>query len=155
MTTIREKLDRETGEKIYLYKQGVFWTAYEHSALILSRHKPLKISVRFVKTVNQQVISVGFPDATLAFFSDIFGPFVETGKHTGYFELQGTEEGIDLVALREEVLQQLPEEVPDTPHRSTDLAEQILSFRLAEKTPLEAMMFVRNLQDTLRQEADR
>jgi hypothetical protein len=91
LPTVQEKLDRETGQKIFLYKQGVFWTAYEQSALILSRHKPLKISVRFVKTVNQQVISVGFPDATLTFFSDILGPFVETGKHTGYFELNGTD----------------------------------------------------------------
>jgi hypothetical protein len=97
MTTLREKLDRETGQKIYLYKQGVFWTAYEQSALILSRHKPLKISVKFVKTVKQKVISVGFPDATLGSFSDMFGPFVETGKHAGYFELKDTDAGIDLV----------------------------------------------------------
>jgi hypothetical protein len=155
LATLQEKLDRETGQKIFLYKQGVFWTAYEQSAIMLSRHKPLKKSVRFVKTVNQQVISVGFPDATLAFYSDIFGPFVETDSNVGYFELHGTDEGLDLAALREEILQQLPEEVPDTPNRSTDLAEQILSFRLAEKTPLEAMMFVRNLQDTLRQGAAR
>jgi hypothetical protein len=98
LTTLQEKLDRETGGKIYLYKQGVFWVAYEQSALILSRHKPLKISVRFVKTVNQQVISVGFPDATLAFFSDIFGLFVETDSNAGYFELGDTEAAVDLAA---------------------------------------------------------
>lgn len=155
MTTIQEKLDRETGQKIYLYKQGVFWTAYEHSALILSRYKPLKFSVRFVKTVNRKVISVGFPDVTLKFFSDIFGPFVETDRNAGYFELHGTDEGIDLAALREEVLHQQPDEAPDKANRSTDLAEQILSFHLAEKTPLEAMMFVQKLQDTLRQGAAR
>jgi hypothetical protein len=78
VTTVQEKLGRETGQKIFLYKQGVFWTAYEQSALILSRHKPLKFSVRFVKTVNRKVISVGFPDVTLEFFSDIFGPSAET-----------------------------------------------------------------------------
>jgi hypothetical protein len=155
LATLREKLDRETGKKIYLYKQGVFWTAYEQSALILSRHKSLKKSVRFVKTVNRKVISVGFPDATLKFFSDMFGPFVQTGNHTGYFELNGTEEGIDLAALKEEVLRQMPEDVPDTPNRPADLKEQILAFRLAEKTPLEAMMFVQKLQDTIRQEAGR
>lgn len=128
MTSIREKLDQETGQKI---------------------------SIKFVKTVNQQVVRVGFPDATLAFFSDMFGPFVETGKHTGFFELNGTEEGIDLVALREEVLQRLPDGVPDKSNRSSDLAEQIVSFRLAEKTSLEAMMFVQKLQKRIRQEAAR
>jgi hypothetical protein len=155
VTNVHEKLDRETGQKIYLYKQGVFWTAYEQSALILSRHKPLKISIKFVKTVNQKVISVGFPDATLVFFSDIFGPFVETDNHTGYFELHGTDEGLDLAALREEILHQQPDEAPDKSNRSTDMAEQILSFRLAKNTPLEAMMFVRKLQDTIRQGAAR
>jgi len=128
LTSIREKLDQETGQKI---------------------------SIKFVKTVNQQVVRVGFPDATLAFFSDMFGPFVETGKHTGFFELNGTEEGIDLVALREEVLQRLPDGVPDKSNRSSDLAEQIVSFRLAEKTSLEAMMFVQKLQKRIRQEAAR
>jgi hypothetical protein len=62
---------------------------------MLSRHKPLKISVRFVKSVNQQVISVGFPDATLVYFTDIFGPFMETDKHTGYFELKDANFGVD------------------------------------------------------------
>jgi len=135
VTTVQEKLDRETGRKIFLYKQGVFWTAYEHSALILSWLKPLKISFRFVKTVNQQVISVGFPDTTLAFFSDNFGPFVETDKHTGYFELEDANAGITLAALREETLHQQPDEASDTSALSTDLKDQILSFRLAEKTP--------------------
>ena len=81
-----------------LFRSGVFWTAYEQSALILGHHKPLKISVKFVKTVNQQVISVGFPDATLKFFSDIFGPFVETDKHARYFELKDADTRIDLAS---------------------------------------------------------
>jgi len=98
LTSLREKLDRETGQKIYLYKQGVFWTAYEQSALILSRHKPLRISIKFVKTVNRKVISVGFPDATLKFFCDMFGSFVETDRYTGFFELKDTDAGIDLAA---------------------------------------------------------
>lgn len=49
-------LEREAGQKIYLYKQGVFWTAYEHSALILSLHKAFKNSVIDVKRVNQQLV---------------------------------------------------------------------------------------------------
>jgi hypothetical protein len=53
LPTLLENLYQENGRKINLYKQGVFWTADEQSALILSRHKPLKISARFVKTVNQ------------------------------------------------------------------------------------------------------
>jgi hypothetical protein len=97
LTTLREKLEQETGREIFLCKQGVFWTAYEQSVLILSRNKPLKILVNFVKTVNQKVISVGFPDATLGFFSDFFGPFGVTDRNTSYFELNGKDKGVDLV----------------------------------------------------------
>ena len=42
--TLQEKLARETGREIYLYKQGVFWVAYEQSALLLSLKKDLKPS---------------------------------------------------------------------------------------------------------------
>jgi hypothetical protein len=40
----------------------------------------MKISIGFVKAVKKQVVSVGLTDATLVFFSDIFGPFVDTDK---------------------------------------------------------------------------
>ena len=33
---LQEKLDRETGQRIYLYKQGVFWTAYELSMVMIN-----------------------------------------------------------------------------------------------------------------------
>jgi hypothetical protein len=42
---------------------------------------------------------VGFANAVLALFSDMFWPFMETGKHAGYFELKDTDAGIDLVVL--------------------------------------------------------
>jgi len=46
--TLQEKLARETGKDIYLYKQGVFWVAYEQSALLSILEKNLKPSVRFI-----------------------------------------------------------------------------------------------------------
>jgi len=79
LTSIQEKLDQETGRKIYPYKQGVFWTVYEQSAMILNRYKPLKISIKLVKTAKHQVISVGFPDTTLTFFSETPDPFMDLG----------------------------------------------------------------------------
>ncbi len=149
--TLKEKLAMETGQQIYLYKQGVFWVAYEQSALILSRYKPLKLSVKFVKTVNQQVISAGFPEATLSYFSSLFGDFTETGKNAGYFELRDTDTEIDLSALRDEIFRQQPVLQVGNPNPPPDLPDQILGFHLAEKTPLEAMLFIKDLQDQIRQ----
>jgi hypothetical protein len=56
---------------------------------------------------------VGSPDATLIFFNDILGRFVETGYHTGFFELKSTDAGIDLATLREDILHQKPDGAPD------------------------------------------
>ena len=63
--TLREKLARETGREIYLYKQCVFWVAYEQSALLLGLKMNLKPSFRFIKAVGRKVLSVGFPNVTL------------------------------------------------------------------------------------------
>ena len=53
--TLQEKLALETGKEIYLYKQGVFWVAYEQSALLLILEKNLKPSPPwpcFIKEVS-------------------------------------------------------------------------------------------------------
>lgn len=147
---LKEKLEKETGQRINLYKQGVFWTAYEQSALILSRHKQLKISIKFVKTVNQEVLSVGFPDTTLVFFNEIFGRFTETEKHIGYFELNDKDTKMDLGALREKILNKKVD--AGKPKQPKELADLILAFRLTDKTPLDAMVFVKELQEKIRQD---
>lgn len=104
--TIREKLARETGREIYLYKQGVFWIAYEQSALLLGLEKELRPSFRFIKAVDREVLSVGFPESTRFFFCDIFGSFIETGKNTGYFKLNGQYDAIDFDARRKQILEE-------------------------------------------------
>lgn len=79
--TLREKLALEDGKRIRLYKQGLFWTAYAHSALLLCREKPLKIYCRRVAALQQEVWQVYVSASALLFFSAIFGPFVREGKH--------------------------------------------------------------------------
>src|SRR5574344_2003917 len=52
---------------IFLYKEGVFWKAYQRSAYGLLRHCDVKYRVkhRYVKCVATDVLSVGFPEAAL------------------------------------------------------------------------------------------
>lgn len=62
--TIAEVLEREAGnwDRLYLYPVGGFYKLYENSACIFSlRIKDFKASKRFVKTVNRDVVSIGFP----------------------------------------------------------------------------------------------
>jgi hypothetical protein len=148
---LQEKLARETGREIYLYKQGVFWVAYEQSALLLGLEKELKPSFRFIKAVDSEVLSVGFPESTRSFFCDIFGSFTETAKNTGYFKLNGQYDAIDLDARRKHILNENAEKCHlQNKKRSDTLTEMIMAFRLADKTPIEAMLFVKELQEKIR-----
>jgi hypothetical protein len=59
----REKIDRATNTaRLCLYKEGIFYKLYnQHAMLFVQNIKPLKVTAKFVKVVNQHVYSVGFP----------------------------------------------------------------------------------------------
>lgn len=52
-------------DKIYLHLEGVFWKVYERSAFaFIHRISRYKASKRFVKYLDAEVVSLGFPDAS-------------------------------------------------------------------------------------------
>lgn len=67
--TIKEKLQLLSGSapnEMHLFKEGVFWIAYEQCAYWFHLKKGYKPTKKFVKTVGQEVVSVGFPESVLA-----------------------------------------------------------------------------------------
>ena len=66
--TFREIIDREdqNTDSIWLYREGMFMKAYERSAFFAHTliHE-FKLSERYIKTVNMDVISLGFPEQTV------------------------------------------------------------------------------------------
>ena len=87
--TIKEKIEYEDGQLVHLWKEGVFWVAYEQSAYLVSQVKKLKPTKKYVKTAGREVVSVGFPSSVLA---DITSPSVETWRaasllHCDFFDL--------------------------------------------------------------------
>lgn len=68
MSNLQEILSKESENthSIYLYREGVFYKAYEHSAYLFVKNvKPFMIKKRFVKYVNRDVVSIGFPTNSL------------------------------------------------------------------------------------------
>ena len=62
--TYKEILELEdvNTDKIYLYKTGLFLHAYDRSAYFVhKRIHPFKLSYRYIKSVNRNVASLGFP----------------------------------------------------------------------------------------------
>lgn len=65
---LKDKIDAERQDEplILLYMEGMFWKAYEQSAMRFTKEvKAYKLLKRFVKTVNSNVVSMGFPDGSL------------------------------------------------------------------------------------------
>lgn len=65
--TFSEILSREENNRntVYLYKEGIFLKAYERSAyLVYMNIHEFKVSRRYVKSVNQEIFSLGFPESS-------------------------------------------------------------------------------------------
>lgn len=66
--TFREIIEREDQniDCIWLYREGMFMKAYERSAFFVHTliHE-FKLSKRYIKTINMDVISLGFPEQTV------------------------------------------------------------------------------------------
>lgn len=68
MPDIKSLLSEEQlgGQIIHLYKEGLFYVAYERSCYAFHHYiKPFKLSKRYVKSVGQEVVKLGFPSSGL------------------------------------------------------------------------------------------
>ena len=66
--TIKDKIERAAlPNKLYFFKEGMFYRMYNQNAMGFTVHvKAYKVHVKFVKTVNQKVYSLGFPQNVLS-----------------------------------------------------------------------------------------
>ena len=67
--TLKEIAERESHNEscIYLYREGIFWKAYQKSAFLLLKHCKVNYAVkhRFVKSADCEIFSLGFPQNAL------------------------------------------------------------------------------------------
>ena len=60
------ELEQENTNSIILHKEGLFWRAYEMSAYLFTHYiKKYKITKKFYKNVQQEVVYLGFPQNAL------------------------------------------------------------------------------------------
>ena len=70
-------LEDANEDKIYLYKAGKFWKAYNQSAYLFHTFiQSFKLSSRIVQKLNRRVVSLGFPEDALKKYT--YGYLVET-----------------------------------------------------------------------------
>lgn len=137
--------EKENLKNIYLYKEGIFWKAYERSAFNFCKHvtafKPTK---KFIKTVGYDVVSIGFPTANL-------------DKHKDKFQIvEQTETQMTLAAetITHNEFELWKKSTQYNTHKNrskmqTDILEQIKAFNVESKTPMECMKWVAELKEQL------
>ena len=144
---LAEKIKHEDALEINLYKEGIFWIAYEQSAYALQEVKILKPTRKYVKVVKQDVVSVGFPDSVLRVVIPLFDEVSRTDTEVrlrkktpiDLVRFSNWKSGLPLVESAAPVLPPIAREEPEVVHL-------IRSFPLATSTPLDCFQFVVSLK---------
>jgi hypothetical protein len=61
------EIESKNLESINLYKEGIFWKAYQRSAYLVVTHfrSSFSVKTKYIKCVKENVLSIGFPGSSL------------------------------------------------------------------------------------------
>ena len=151
--------DRQAGTNCcYLVKEGIFWRAYERSAMLFSvQIKNFKLIKRYVKCAGQHIVYMGFPDSALKGIlneAEEKGYNVESaigGQNNDIIVIRGF---VPKGSLREKPLdfEQWKSEIPvvatnkETDNQFELIIEKIKNYSVANRTPLETLEFLAKIQ---------
>ncbi|MGR3218588.1 MAG: hypothetical protein ACUZ8H_02055 [Candidatus Anammoxibacter sp.] len=142
------KIEKDNRSSIFLFKEGFFWRAYERSAFRFVRNiQGYSVIKRYIKCVKQDVVFIGFPLDNLNKIVKI----CENGqryhfkqKAEGILEIGSFTDAENFEIWKEE----LNEVKQEKDYKS--LIDKIREFPVANKTPVETIEFVMELQETVK-----
>jgi hypothetical protein len=60
------QIEKDNPHSINLFHEGIFYKAYERSAYMMCKKiHPFKVSKKFIKIIDMDVVSIGFPENSL------------------------------------------------------------------------------------------
>jgi hypothetical protein len=153
---ISEKIHHASSCEVRLYKEGVFWIAYEQSAYLISLVKALKPTKKLVKKLGKEVISVGFPDSSLEKIISLFA----LKERNGTLVVMETDSPCDEIAYRQwkdQTETTIPVPAAVAPQQTTgretgrdlSVTERLLSFDIGNSTPMQCFVFLNELQQNI------
>ena len=146
MPTIANKILHPSPKHILLYKEGVFWVAYEQSAYYIAQYKGYKPTKKYFKNINQTIVSVGFPNID-ALINEIEQnnsiQYIKKTDTTIEILLQKSVTITDVELWKENILQKNQEKLTS----KASIEQLVKAFPLANKTPMEAFLFIKELQE--------
>ena len=160
--TIVEKIELAKSNKyLTLFKEGLFYKCYNQNAMVfVNRVKNYKVSSKYVKSVGEDVYSVGFPlseaengNLSLAHISekiDANGFEVSEGNIVFLLNDIGTKKDYETwkKTIQERYIGIVKQ--PTTQYQQSTYAEVIISmiknFDLANSTPMQGLGFIQDLK---------
>jgi hypothetical protein len=160
MSVISEKVLHTNSYEVKIYREGAFWIAYEQSAYYFWQQKGYKPTKKFVKTLGLEVVSIGFPqNAYEILMNTILTPILE--KNEPYTKVFILGDPIDTDAFKAWKLDLPLRSEPEKEEKKlmgidpapvefsagiNELLQKLREFPLADKTPLECMIFLSELK---------
>lgn len=161
MASITEILTKEelNEPQTHLYKEGIFWKAYQQSAYrVILRQPGFKLKKRYIKVASSEVISVGFPEESLERIFrkedikpvnekciSVSGEAIDTEAYTKWFN------AVPLSELPVDTAQPRPAVAPvSAPGGSKEaVLRRIKEFPIEQSTPIECMLFLTQIRKEL------
>ena len=143
--TILDKvtLQQQDTTKIFLFKEGIFYKAYNEGAFLL-KDKNYKVAVKKIKSIENEVLSIGFPVSVFEKLKDEFVfDFFE------WYAVYNTNTFFDKELYINWHNKVVKESFKTSKTETEYIVEQLKKYPLANKTPMEVFMWVANLQKTL------
>jgi hypothetical protein len=163
MSNIIEKIVHVNPHELKIYREGVFWIAYEQSAYYFWEQKGYRATKKFVKTAGRDVVSVGFPQNAYTTFRNttldiplekdeanvkvfILGNAIDTDA----FQAWKTGLALQEASLKKEKQVSSSVVLEESSPSENEILYTIRNFPLADKTPMECMLFLSETQKELK-----
>tara|TARA_B110000459_G_C16348119_1_gene375339 strand:- start:234 stop:671 length:438 start_codon:yes stop_codon:yes gene_type:complete len=145
MTLLEKTILQSThSSKIVLFKEGIFYKAYNEWAFLL-RAKNYKVSVKKNKNIETEVISIGFPEVV----------FIKMKTKFKVVDYENYKILITNELLTEIAYQDWKKRIISAQNNSTykitpqQIVKELKEYTLANKTPMEAFIWLENLQNKI------
>ena len=144
--TILDKitLQQQDTTKIFLFKEGVFYKAYNQGAFLL-KDRDYKVAVKHIKSIENEVLSIGFPVSVFEKLKDEF-----VFEFYEWYAVYNTNTFFDNESYTNWHNKVVKESFKNSKTEiEYYIVEQLKKYPLANKTPMEVFMWVSNLQKSL------
>lgn len=137
--TILDKvtLQQQDTTKIFLFKEGVFYKAYNEAAFLL-KNKNYKVAVKKIKSIENEVLSIGFPVSVFEKLNDEF-----VFEFFEWYAVYNTNTFFDNETYTDWHNKVVKESFKTSKTETENyIVEQLKKYPLANKTPIEVFMWV-------------